>query len=399
RLGSDDWRGFFQDVGTYCQGIREATPEAQIEALGDAARETHMALAVKAALNEDGPVVVVVGGFHAPALVGPLDGLKKPASSGAKSDSYLIRYGFRALDALNGYGAGLPQPGYYQELWVRAVSGTLSWRSLAIELASSFAGRTRQDGQAIPLPSEVEVIRMAEALALMRGRPGAMRHDLIDGIRAALIKGEAGPSDLWTTQFQSFLCGDQLGDVPASAGSPPLVEDVRRRAGKLRFDLTDSSQRRRKLDIRRKETHRDASRFCHAMTLLGSPFAGRQSGPDYISGARTELLFEEWSYAWSPQVEGHLIECAVLGDDLPVACLGLLNRERNKMIEDGQARNLPELVTLFYRGLLAGLDEQLSPFLDALAGDIRNYGTFGTVTHALQRLIFVQRSTGPLGAP
>ena len=47
-------------------------------------------------------------------------------------------------------------------------------------------------------------------------------------------------TDPMIAEFRSFLCGDRLGDVPASAGSPPLVEDVRRRAGKHRFDISDS---------------------------------------------------------------------------------------------------------------------------------------------------------------
>ncbi|MDX8350245.1 DUF5682 family protein [Cognatiyoonia sp. IB215446] len=398
RIGGDDWRAFFCDTGIYCAGIRAATSEAEIKATGDANREAHMARAVRKALEEGGPVVVIVGGFHAPALVGDLKDIPKTEKTEDKAESYLIRYGFRALDALNGYGAGLPQPGYYQALWDRTAE-TQDWRGLAIDLLSDFSNKLRDDGAIVALPTQTEAIRMAEALAHMRGRPGAMRHDLIDGIQAAFIKGETSGQDAIITDFQAFLCGDDMGDVPASAGSPPLVEDVRRRASNHRFDISDSAQRRRKLDIRRKDFHLDASQFCHALSLIGSPFAGRNIGPDYITGARTELLFEEWLYAWSPQVEGHLIQSAVLGDSLPTACLAYLARARGALIGDGKARDLPEMVTLLSRGLLAGLGERLAPFASDLAGDIGNYGTFSTVTQALQRLMFLQRSSGPLRVP
>lgn len=398
RIGNPDWRGFFGDVGVYCAGIRAATRPDQITASGDTNREAHMAAAIKKALRKDGPVVVVVGGFHAPALVGDLDSAK-PEKHIGKADCYLVRYGFRALDALNGYAAGLPQPGYYQQLWDRSDTGQPAWRTLGIDLVSDFSTQMGADGHAIALPAQVEAIRMAESLAIMRGRPGTMRHDLIDGIKAALVKGETTADDVWTTRFATFLCGDTLGDVPASAGSPPLVEDVRARAKRHRLDLSDSVRRSRKLDIRRNRAHLATSQFFHATTLLGLDLGSRETGPDYLGGIRTELLFEEWGYAWSPQVEGQLIAHAVLGDDLPTACLALLQRKRAAMIADGHGRDLPGMIDLLAKGLLAGLGEQLAPFVGQLGYDIQNHGTFASVTTALQRLMFVMQSAGPLGAP
>jgi len=119
-----------------------------------------------------------------------------------------------------------------------------------------------------------------------------------------------GWREIWRERLLEFLRGSALGDVPASAGSPPLVEDARRRALSHRIDLSDGASRRRRLDIRRKRSHLAASRYLHAMTLLNSDFAEMRSGPDYLHGIRTDLLFEEWSYAWSPRVEGRLIELA-----------------------------------------------------------------------------------------
>ena len=399
QIGADDWQSFFADVGVYCAGMRMATPPETIDQTGDTTREAHMTHAVKTALGQGGPVVVVVGGFHAPALIGDLSKTPKPKAASAPTDCYLIRYGFRALDALNGYAAGLPQPGYYQHLWDHPPKSKAGWRDITIDLLSEFSDKMRNDGHVISLPAQVEAIRIAEGLSRLRGRPGALRHDLIDGVQGALVKGESQGRDAIITALTSFLCGDALGQIPGSAGAPPLVEDIHRRARKHRFDLSDTQTRSRKLDIRRKDAHLDASRFCHALTLLNSPFAIREIGPDYITGFRTELLFEEWRYTWSPSVEGHLIENAVLGDDLPTACLGHLMRARQIMINDGNARDLPEMVTLLSRGILAGLGTELVQVLNNLGEDIQNFGTFSTTTHALRRLMFLANATGPMRAP
>ncbi|HOZ33053.1 MAG TPA: DUF5682 family protein, partial [Tabrizicola sp.] len=117
RLGTGDWRSFFRDVGAYCLGLRTASPPDALTLR----REARMAGHVRAALGE-GPsprVVVVVGGYHAPVLCDPETPLDADAAAPAAA-SYLVRYGFAALDALGGYGAGLPLPGYYDRLWFEA---------------------------------------------------------------------------------------------------------------------------------------------------------------------------------------------------------------------------------------------------------------------------------------
>ena len=208
-----------------------------------------------------------------------------------------------------------------------------------------------------------------------------------------------GWREIWRERLLEFLRGNALGDVPASAGSPPLVEDARRRARSHRIDLSDGASRRRRLDIRRKRSHLAASRYRHARTLLNSDFAEMRSGPDYLHGIRTDLLFEEWSYAWSPRVEGRLIELAALADDVPTACLNLLARRRAELQAEGQGRDLDLLAQLFLRGLLAGLGARLAPFLEDLASDIREHGDFDPVARVLRRLHFLAVSKGPLAVP
>ncbi len=401
RLGSEDWRGFLGDVGVYCAGIRAATLKERISEQGDDARETQMVACLHAALEKGGGVVAVVGGFHAPALLDGLEKAPSPIQPKGQTRSYLIRYGFRALDALNGYAAGLPQPGYYDALWKRANTsqGLMPWRETAQDMVAGFTAHMRAEGHAVSLPAQVEVLRVAEELARMRGRPGASRHDLIDGVRAALVKGETGFAEIWTERLLKYLCGNRLGDIPASAGSPPLVEDARALARSHRIDVSDGQQRRRKLDIRRKPSHLAASRYFHMMSLLEARFAERDVGPDYLNDARTELLFEEWRYSWSPQVESRLIELSALGDRLPAAALGHILRTRTSMANRGSANDIESLIDLLFRGLLAGLGAELKGFVLEIGGDIQKHGSFQNVAGALSRLTQIKASRGPLGIP
>ncbi|SDE77911.1 DUF5682 family protein [Rhodospira trueperi] len=401
QLGGRDWRAFFEQVGAYCTGIRRTTGAAAITASGWDRREAHMRAALAEAMKDEGPVVVVIGGFHLAALVDP--GAPPPSRPGTRATtrSYLIRYGYAAMDALSGYAAGLPQPGYYAALWQRAMAadGVPHWHDATLDLVTEFAGAMRAAGQAIPVPTQVEWLRLAEGLGTLRGRPGAFRHDLIDAARSALVKGEAGEPEAWTARLIAFLRGSALGEVPSTALSLPLVDDARRRAATHRLEIDDTAQRRRKLDLRRKPAHLAASRFLHAMAMLGTGFARREAGPDFVDGRRTDLLFEDWAYAWTPSVDGRLIEVSDLGDDVPTACLRLFERRWRALSDDGRGDDLDGWLRLFAQGLVVGLGAKLTPFLAALSAAIRSHGEFAAVAAALRRLQVLALSRGPLGIP
>jgi hypothetical protein len=391
RLGSPDWRGLLCDVGAYCAGLRAATSPAEILARGDAAREAAMAAHIANALTQ-GPVVAVVGGFHAPALL-------QPAGTAPKveplRDSFLVRYGHAAMDALAGYGAGLPQPGYYAALWQAAeqAAGAPDWSALAASLLQDFAAKAEADGHPLPLPTKVEILRHATGLADLRGRAAVLRSDLFDAVQTAATKGEAGPRDPWAGRLRRHWQGSALGEVAAGQASPPLVADIRRRARAHRLDLSDSLERRRSLDIHRKPSHLATARFLHAVELLGAGLARMDSGPDYSLGLGTDLLFEDWTYAWTPAVETRLVALAAegRGDTLTAACLATLLTDR-----DGP---LPGQVARLAQGLRAGLGDSLGPVIAGLRQALATCGNFAELGQALRRLYALTRTRGPMRAP
>lgn len=365
RLGQPDWQAFFIDSYVYCSALRDSTPQAVLDADDTLPREAQMRAHL--ARHAGRRAVVVTGGFHTPALIAGGDVAAQVTA--APSESYLIGYGEEALDALSGYGAGLRFPAWYAALWSRAeaAGGVPDWAGHALQTLHAFARTEAAAGQPIALPQQVETLALAQGLATLRGRNAIMLRDLTEAMRSALIKGEAQDDDRRSIAFRAHLRGFGLGAAPRAAGLPPIVHDARRRAGTARIDLTDSLRRPRKLDFRRKPGHAEASHFFHQMQILDTGFAGLVSGPDPAGGARSGLIFEEWEIAWSPQVEGRLIEAARLGATVPEAAATRLLERRHALVDSGRADDLPALLDLMIRAVQAGLSGRMAVLLDSLA--------------------------------
>jgi hypothetical protein len=405
RLAQANSRDFFADVGAYCFAIRAATPPAHTAKL-DAPRERHMAARLLALKKGRGKVVVVTGGFHTSALVDAVAG-RAPADAAeartkpAPVKAFLVRYGFRQLDRLNGYGAGLPSPGFYERLWQsyrQPGGGEDFWLANTIDLFADFAAHLRDADaeRAISLPVLQGAVRSAFALAELRGRPGPLRVDIQDAALSAFVKGEAGMS-VEMERFAAFLSGDRLGNVPPSAGSPPLVEHVRKRARSLKFNIDSGARNVRELDIHRQPSHLEASRFLHLLSLLGVDFGRLQAGPDFLHGGPSDILFERWSWAWSPQAEAGLIECSGLGDTLERAGLSVIGRKIAELSAEGRARDARAAVQIFLLAMRAGLHSEAANILDVVEREIADDPEFGSVCGALRSLDLVWRARSVLG--
>ncbi len=407
RVDGADWRSFFADVGTYCASVRAASSVEDLRRDGTLAREAQMAALIRAArAATDSKIVVVTGGFHTPALI---EDLASEASgeevlpAKAETEAYLIRYGFRQLDGLNGYAAGLPVPGFYDRLWQRLAAGTSGddlWRGLSVEILTGFTEYLRETQPSLtpPVPVLTAALEGAARLAELRGRPGPAREDLLDACRSTLLKGEQlGEIAPVMSLLKDFLTGSRIGDVPPSAGSPPLVEAARAQARRFGFNVEEGDERNRKLDIYRKPRHREVSRFLHAMTFLDTRFAIRTGGPDFLSGVKLDLLFETWTYAWSPLVEARLIELAAGAETVADACLRELRKRLRKLEEEGRGRNAREAVGLFLTACQAGIAERALEILPLIEDEVTADPELPSVVAALRELYLLWRSREVLG--
>jgi hypothetical protein len=394
RLGQEDWRALLADIYTYCLALRASTAPELMESDQTLAREAVM----RSVLSElsGKRAVVVTGGFHTPALITAGE-ISKPKFKPLQ-DSYLIAYGEEALDALSGYRAGLRYPGWYAQAWraARAANGPPDWHALALDTTMGFASANVAENRRIALPQLVEMVGMADGLARLRGREAILLHDLFDGMRSALIKGEAGPGEPYTERMHAHLRGTALGRAPKAAGLPPIISDARTRASAYRIDMTSSERRAKKLDIRRKPRHRAASHFFYQMSLLEAGLGEITSGPDFLTGHRVEWLFEEWMIGWSPFVEGQLIKVAALGQTVPAAAGRKLQERITEALENGQSAALEPWLDLVLTGLRAGLGPMMPKLVDGFAEAVINSPDFDGLAQVLLRLCAVSQPGDPL---
>lgn len=409
--GLRDWRRLFADVFAYCAMARAGYEAEVLEADGSLARERHMAAHIRrrrAALRaqgSDAPIVVVSGGFHTIALqqllAAPDTAARAMKPEAAPARDWLIRYSFDRLDALNGYGAGMRSPAWHQWVWdsAQADSDGPHLEQVAAQAMTRLAraGRARDLAERASSADVQAALLQALRLAALRGHAGPGRDDVLDALRSCFVKGALDEGNAgFAADLHRFLGGSALGDVPPSSGSPPLLEDARRRARAAGIRLDDSTPRTVRLDLYRKESHRVRSRFLHLMDYLGVPLGQWRAGPDFLAGARLELLFEEWQVAWSPLVEARLIELSADGSALPDVALAQLRREEAALGAEGHARSAGAAVRLLVRACLVGLHARLPALFDLLERDLAHDPELASVSDCAHQLLNLWRARAPL---
>lgn len=398
-----DWRGMFGDVFSYCAMARLDYEPAVLEAEGSLPRERHMAAHIARWRKQvDGPVVVVTGGFHTSALIELVAAAPAHAVPAAASPCWLIRYSFERLDALNGYGAGMPAPAYYQAVWdaLQSAADGDHQLAVAVDQLTMLARHSRARGlqERISTAEVQAAVLQAARLAALRGHAGPGRQDVLEAMASCFVKGaiDDGMQGLFD-DVRRQMTGSRLGDVPPSAGSPPLVVDARLAAHRHGLRLDDGDTRLARLDLYRKDRHRRRSRFFHLMQYLDTGLARWQGGPDFMAGSRLELLFEEWTYAWTPLVEVRLIELSADGATLAEVALARLLREEQALGAAGRARSAGSAATLLVRACLVGLHERLPDLLSLLSRHLDEDADFSSVVACGHALVTLWRAREPLG--
>jgi hypothetical protein len=408
-------RGWQQDVerlvhevAAYCWLSRQDTPREVLEADGTLAREAVMAAAIRETLAKgtdtpDRPVLVVTGGFHAvvlPALVAaPSQEVRRHEPT--QRHSCLARYTFAQLDALSGYGAGMPQPGYYQALWgalVRGEAEPLHHTTLRLLVQLGQAARARDMAASISVADEIAAMEQATRLSQLRGHPGPARGDLWDAIRSCMVKGELGADgDALLALARKLFTGDATGEVPPDAGVPPIVDDFRRVAEASKLPVVFGARQNVALEIYNRERHRAVSRFLHRLEFLGVTYGIRKAGPDFVRGTDLRRIVEHWDCQWAPQTESRLIECSAYGGSIEEAASARL-REEAVRLDDEAADSASAGVTLVIRACQMGLPEAAEECAVHLSQWVGADASFVSVAKALGQLVILWQAREPLEA-
>jgi hypothetical protein len=317
-----------------------------------------------------------------------------------------VRYSFEQLDALNGYAAGMPSPFYYDQVWraaqaQEADSPAEPFTDLAAKILVQLGQMTRRKKMNVALSpaDEIAGLEQARRLAALRGHPGPTREDLLDGVRSSFVKGSMDAEGaLLLGLAHHTLTGSSIGEVPAEAGVPPLVEDFRVMAKELRLNIGDSTRRKTSLDLYRKKSHRKCSRFFHSLGFLEVPFATMAAGPDFVKGTGLERLHEHWDYQWTPQTESRLVEASIYGANMEEAAANRLLRATAELEEQGRGRSATEAVAMLVHACRMGLQRHTEKLRALIASQIGEDPDFKSLANCLNQLILLWESREPLEA-
>lgn len=316
----------------------------------EARREAHMRQAIVAAEKEfPGPIAVVCGAWHVPAL---------KAAIARKDDQALLRGMSRKKGAMTwapwtsprlafgyGYGAGVAAPGWSKHLW--RMRGRTD--SASVWLAR-IAGVLRAKGHLISTASLIEAERLAVALAAIRQRPNAGFEELRDAAISALFGGD---DILWRTIEAELLLGNDVGEIPPDVPLAPLIEDLQRCQKEARLK-PEALERDLAVDLR-SESGLYRSTLLHRLNVLGVPW-GRLTD----AGRSRGTFRERWLLRWEPEYAVRLVENLIHGPTIAKAANGKLVQ----ML--GAAESLDVLARLVQGAITADLDEASAAGLAAL---------------------------------
>lgn len=321
-------------------------------------REAHMRQSIRAAKKEGFQnIAVICGAWHTPAL-----SELPPATSDArllkglprkKVTATWIPWTHSRLSYNSGYGAGVHSPGWYQHLWDHKQRVAETWMTRVAMLL-----RERDlDASSAHI---IETVRLAEALAAIRGRSAAGLMELNEATRAVLCFGDDLPMRLI---HDRLIVGEDLGEVPAETQGTPLGRDLETQQKSLRLK-PETGEKTLDLDLR-KEIDRSRSLLLHRLDLLDVSWGILKQ-----AAGKSGTFHEIWSLRWSPEFVVSLIEASVWGRTVAQAATACA-RDAAATSEE-----LAALTSLLDRVLLADLPEAVDMVMAkvqavaALASDV-----------------------------
>lgn len=345
----------FSLISEAMAAIREQDAEQLRQDTETLRREAAMRKIIRAELRKHRErIAVVCGAYHAPVL--EPDGFPSAAADTkllaklpkVKVTATWAPWTSGRLAITSGYGAGISSPGWYAHLFSCWESG----RSDAVvpSWLTRVARALRQEGLDAPPASVVEAVRLADALAAIRGRPSVGLAELNQATQTVLCAGSALPLQLID---RTLIIGQDLGRVPASAPLVPLAQDLARLQRRLRLKPS-AAPTTIMLDLR-KESQRERSLLLHRLRLLGIDW-GRPAD----TGGTTGTFKEAWQLEWRPEFAVALVEAGVYGTTV-------LDAAEARVTEAAAEADLAALGALTEQALTADLPRALAAVTRALA--------------------------------
>lgn len=335
----------FEAVAEAMAAVREAAPAIT----EDLVREAYMRQVLRAALKEGHQrIAVVCGAWHVPALAGDLPPAKADAAllkglPSVPATVTWVPWTHGRLASWSGYGAGVTAPGWYHHLFTAEDSPVERW-------LVGVAGVLRDEDLAVSSAHVIESARLADTLAVLRGRPLPGLAEVTEATRAVLCEGDDTRLELVQRRV---VVGERLGAVPPDAPAVPLARDLDATARRLKLAqqalVTDHD-----LDLR-KTNDLERSRLLHRLRLLG---VGWGTPVQRKSGKGT--FWESWQLQWHPEYAVDLIAASAYGTTVERAATA-------KAVEAAADADLAALTGLLESCLLAQLPDAQPAVLRTLS--------------------------------
>ncbi|WP_017607439.1 DUF5682 family protein [Nocardiopsis xinjiangensis] len=313
-------------------------------------REAHMRQVLRSTLRAGyHRVAVVCGAWHAPAL-------HETARHTAKADTALLKGLPRTkVDATwvpwthgrlaaAGYRAGVTAPGWYHHLFTAPDRPVHRWLTDAARVLR------RDEEQAVSSAHVIEGIRLAESLAVLRGRPLAGLEEVREALTAVLCEGKEARAAL---VHGRLALGERMGSVPDTTPMVPLQRDLAAQRRRLRLKA-EPFTRDLDLDLR-KESHRERGVLLHRLRVLDVEWGV----PRTPEGSHRGTFREAWRLRWEPEMDVALIEAARWGATVEEAAAA-------RLVDLADQADLRGVTALTEQCLLAELDSALPTVLARL---------------------------------
>ncbi|MFE9850519.1 DUF5682 family protein [Streptomyces sp. NPDC005576] len=320
----------------------------------DLAREACMRGHVASALAGGRRPAVVVGAFHAPALLpsaavaaaaaaaaaaapapdtsaaapGPgADGQADGAGGTAACTVSLVPYTYPLLDSRSGYPAGIRDP-EWQHTVLDAAGDPAALHEALIRTAVRVCVALREQGHPYGPADGREVVRVAGDLARLRDLPAPGRGELLEAVQTVLGRGETyGTGRAVARALERVLVGARTGRPAPGAPRGGLGPAVEAETAALSLpgpqDAHERIPRDVRLDPARSALDRRREVLLRRLAVCGIPYAQEQR----VTGAAgTEGLTTRWQVRWTPATAAMLTAAGARGVTSLQAAEGVLRQ-------------------------------------------------------------------------
>lgn len=360
----------FEAVETAMTALRSELTVS--ERLNEQRREAFMRNAIRKAEKEMyHDIAVVCGAWHVPGLKTKVtqkhdnDLVKKLPK--VKVACTWIPWTNDRLSFQSGYGAGINSPGWYGHHWEHPNDDGSLWLSHAAQVF-------RKQKMDIASSHVIESVRLANALAGLRSRSRPGLKELNEATQTVMCMGDGILMDL---VWRDLIVGKRMGSIPEGAPQVPIQRDLEQQARSFRMKFSEDPKVL-KLDLR-EDKQLAKSVFLHRLNLI-EVYWGR---PSRTSGKGT--FKEEWELQWGPEQTLQLLDKAIWGNTVEMACNRYIAHKANT------SDRLDEITQLVEKALPAELQEGIEVLMQRMDSLAASTTDTEVLMKAIVPLVQVQR--------